>query len=280
MLGIRVYEYMSSPVIVVSPSDTITRVRNLMLRHGIGRLPVVENGILVGIITAYDVAKVIDEVGNKPLDTIPVELYMTRDPITIDVNAPIEEAAKLMVKHDIGGLPVLQDGRLVGIITKSDIVRAFAEKLRGRYRVEDHLDPNVPIVSPSHTAAYVAKLLFDTSCKRVLVVEGEKLVGIIAPSDLAFAVPLQKLPRKAKVYKIAGVSPRGVYATLPYIRGAALAADIMTPDPLTVKPSDDLAYAARLMVRHGFSSVPVVGDEGDIRGIVVKHHILRTLVGL
>jgi len=251
-----------------------------MLRHGIGRLPVVENGILVGIITAYDVAKVIDEVGNKPLDTIPVELYMTRDPITIDVNAPIEEAAKLMVKHDIGGLPVLQDGRLVGIITKSDIVRAFAEKLRGKYRVEDHLDPNVPIVSPSHTAAYVAKLLFDTSCKRVLVVEGEKLVGIIAPSDLAFAVPLQKLPRKAKVYKIAGVSPRGVYATLPYIRGAALAADIMTPDPLTVKPSDDLAYAARLMVRHGFSSVPVVGDEGDIRGIVVKHHILRTLVGL
>ncbi|HIP85256.1 MAG TPA: CBS domain-containing protein [Pyrodictium sp.] len=280
MSGVRVYEYMSSPVIVVSPSDTITRARNLMLRYGIGRLPVVENGVLVGIITAYDIAKAIDEVGNKPLDTIPIELYMTRNPITVNADAPIEEAAKLMVKYGIGGLPVLQNGRLDGIITKSDIVRAFAEKLKSRYKVENYLDPNVPIVSPSHSIAYVAKLLFEAPCKRVLVVESGKLVGIIAPSDLAFAIPVQKLPRKAKVYKIAGVSPRGVYTALPYMRGVALAADIMTPNPLTVKPSDDLAYAARLMARHGFSSVPVVDDESDIRGIVVKHHILRALIAL
>jgi len=280
MVGIYVREYMSSPVIVVSPSDTIARVRNLMLRYGISRLPVVENGVLVGIITAYDVAKAVDEAGSKPLDTIPVELYMSFNPITVDAGETLEKAARLMVKHGIGGLPVLQDGRLVGIITKSDIVRAFAEKLKGEYKVEDFFDPNVPVVSPSHSVAYVAKLLFDTPCKRVLVVERGELVGIIAPSDLAFATPIQKLSRKAKVYKVAGFSPRGIYATLPYIHGVALAADIMTPNPLTVKPNDDLAYAARLMSRYGFSSVPVVYEGNDVRGIVMKHHILQALIAL
>lgn len=280
MLGIRVREYMSSPVIIVSPSDTIARVRNLMLRYGISRLPVVENGVLVGIITAYDVAKAVDEAGSKPLDTIPVELYMSSNPITVDADDPLEEAVRLMVKHGIGGLPVLQDGRLVGIITKSDIVRAYAEKLKGRYRVEDYFDPNVPTVSPSHSVAYVAKLLFNTPCKRVLVVEGGKLIGIIAPSDLAFATPIQKLSRKVKVYKVAGFSPRGIYTVLPYIHGVALAADIMTPNPLTVKPNDDLAYAAQLMARYGFSSVPVICGESDVKGIVVKHHILQALIAL
>jgi len=63
---------------------------------------------------------------------IKVEQVMTRDVVTVNYDDPIEEAARLMVDHRIGGLPVMREGELVGIITETDIFKAFMEMLGAR----------------------------------------------------------------------------------------------------------------------------------------------------
>jgi CBS domain-containing protein len=104
-----------------------------MVSH-IRRLPVVDRGRLVGIVTLGDVREAqpshattlsIYEL-NYLLSNLTVDEIMTRNPLTISPDAMIREAALVMLQHKIGGLPVMEDSRLVGIITESDIFRVLA----------------------------------------------------------------------------------------------------------------------------------------------------------
>ncbi|ABM80985.1 CBS domain-containing protein [Hyperthermus butylicus] len=278
----RVSDYMSTPVVVVTPHSDLAHVRRLMLRYRIGRVVVIDEAEKpVGIVTMSDFVRLVAErFSSKPLVNIAVADIMTRDPVTIRDNRSLREAARLMIKHGVSGLPVVdEDGKLVGIITKSDIVRAFAEKLRGKFKVRDYMEADFPDATPWHSIYYVADLLYNSPVKRVLVVEGERLLGIIAPSDIAF---LSELPMLAKTR----IKPIRRFAELPkgrmgpvYSYVMLTAQDVMTPSPVTIGPDEDLALAAQLMLRHGFSSVPVVEDETPV-GIVVKHNILKAIAGV
>src|SRR5262249_38246723 len=100
-------------------------------------LPVVEGGRLAGIITDRDVRTTLPSpatslaVGELRylLDRLLVERVMTRSVITIGPDAPIGNAVELILAHRIGALPVMEDGRLVGIIPETDLLRAFATTL-------------------------------------------------------------------------------------------------------------------------------------------------------
>ncbi len=275
---LRVSDYMSSPVYVVKPSDSLAHARRLMLRYRIGRLVVVdEAGKPVGIITMNDFVKIVSSRPAKPLSAITVAEAMTANPVTIGEDKSLREAAKLMLKHGISGLPVVdEDGRLVGIITKSDVVRAFAERLKGKYKVSEFMERDVPEVSPWHSIYYVADLLESSSIHRVVVVDAGRVVGIIAPSDIAF---LSSLPApvkgKGKAVRRFAELPKGRLGPV-YSYTMLTAQDVMTPDPITIEPDEDLAVAARLMLAHGISSIPVVRDEA-LEGIVVKHNILKAI---
>ncbi|NPA05391.1 MAG: CBS domain-containing protein [Crenarchaeota archaeon] len=275
----RVEEYMTSPVVVVRPGDTLAHARRLMLRYEVGRLPVIdEAGRVVGIITLYDVARAMRSAGDRSLDSIRVLEYMTRDPVTVKPSDSLKTAARLMVEKGVGGLPVVdEDGKLIGIISKTDLVHAFMEKCRGKCRVEEYMYREVARASPLHSIAYVARLMESTPSKRVLVFDGERLVGIIAPSDIAFLARPAPQKRSKKTQRVPGVKAFPAKIPAPDI---LVAADVMTPDPITIAPDADLADAARLMVRHGFSSLPVVDSEGVVRGIVTKHNILEALTRL
>lgn len=127
----RVADWMSTPAIVIAPTTTLAEARRLMEQRRIRRLPVVENGKLAGIITRGDLRTV------QPADTTlshyewralldraTVAECMTRHVITITPDASTLDAARLMLKHKIGGLPVVDDeGRVIGIITESDLFR-------------------------------------------------------------------------------------------------------------------------------------------------------------
>ncbi len=272
----RVADYMSTPVVVVTPRDSLAHARNLMLRYRIGRLVVVENERPVGILTRSDLARAVEEARTKPLDTIPVEEFMTPNPVTVKEGQQLKAAARIMLEKNISGLPVVDDeGRLVGIITKTDIVRAYADRLKGRHRVEDYMETSFPTVSPTHSVAYVVDQLLSSKVKRVLVVDAGRLVGIIAPSDIAF---VEELPSRKgmKAYRRFEVLEKGRLGPVYYYT-APIAADVMTPNPATVEPEEDLAAAATLMLRLGVSSIPVtVGDEPV--GLVLKHNVLRAVV--
>ncbi len=123
---------MTHEVLTISPDTTILEAGQMMVDRTIRRLPVVENGKLVGIVTYGDVrgARAAATAGldiwelSFILSRMTVREIMTPNPITISPDEPIGAAAQLMLKYMISGLPVLDNhGRVVGIITESDIFR-------------------------------------------------------------------------------------------------------------------------------------------------------------
>lgn len=104
----------------VSSQDSLQTAATLMERGGFRRVPVVDGDNLVGIITDRDIRR---HVGY--LDSTKITAAMTADPKTVTPRMSVEDAARLMISHKIGGLPVVEDGKLVGILTTTDVLKAF-----------------------------------------------------------------------------------------------------------------------------------------------------------
>ena len=125
--------------VTVTPRNAIRTAINLMREGGYRRLPVVDRGRLVGIITDRDLRRAANSpfvvreqwYDNFILDHIEVGSCMTPNPLTIEPSVPIADAARLMRNHKIGGLPVVTDGQLVGIITETDLLDFLIELLAG-----------------------------------------------------------------------------------------------------------------------------------------------------
>ncbi|MBI4278619.1 MAG: CBS domain-containing protein [Armatimonadetes bacterium] len=141
-----VKDRMTREVATVQAETPIYEALTQMEQRHIRRLPVMRRGRIAGIVTYTDLMRVYP----SPASTLtaweiphlvmhaPVKEAMTPDPITIHPNAPVEEAARLMRRHKIGGLPVVEDRKLVGIITESDIFEAMVDLMgvdRGGLRV-------------------------------------------------------------------------------------------------------------------------------------------------
>jgi acetoin utilization protein AcuB len=134
---VLVKERMSIDPVTLSPDDTLREARRLIRELGLRRFPVVEEGKLVGIVTDRDVRQadmssaVVQErrYVEYILDRIQVRGIMTPDPITVTPDTPLEKAARLILENKIGGLPVVEEGKLVGIITETDLIRTLVEML-------------------------------------------------------------------------------------------------------------------------------------------------------
>jgi acetoin utilization protein AcuB len=130
---LKVADIMTRDPVTVRGDTTLGEVIGLMKSHACRQLPVVEGGRLVGIITDRDIRLAM----NSPLvlheraddrallNTAIAETCMTTDPMTVDADAPARTAAELLKKYKFGGLPVLKEGQLVGIISISDVLSSY-----------------------------------------------------------------------------------------------------------------------------------------------------------
>jgi acetoin utilization protein AcuB len=145
---IRVKDWMTSPVKTVESDTSVAEAYNSMMTYGIRRLPVVKDGILVGIVTLGDLREArpspatslsIYEL-NYLLAKLTVDQVMTHTPYTVTGETPVQEVAKLMLELKVGGLPVVDaECHPVGIITESDIFRMLVEQWD--YFTTQHVDP-------------------------------------------------------------------------------------------------------------------------------------------
>lgn len=134
--NITVRERMTTPVISISPATPISTAHQIMKENGIRRLPVVDNGQLVGIVTIGDIREA------SPSDAtslsiwelnylwaqLNVEKVMSRNVFTINADDSMLNAAQLMLDKKVSGLPVVDDtGKVVGMLTESDIFRLLVE---------------------------------------------------------------------------------------------------------------------------------------------------------
>ncbi len=131
----KVRSWMVTEVITASPEDTVEEAIQLMRRFSIRHIPVVENGKLVGLVTESNLRAYLS---SEKLQ-LPLKEVMILNPITVDPDTSIDEAAKIIYKYKIGGLPVVSNGKLIGIITITDILEAFIE-LMGLLKSSSRLD--------------------------------------------------------------------------------------------------------------------------------------------
>jgi len=135
-----VREYMTRDPLTITPETSHPDAMNLMRKHRIRRLPVVSKGKLVGIVSEQDL------LSNQPSPATSLNVYeivdllsrlraqdiMVKPVLTVEGDCPMEEAACIMVSKKIGCLPVMEGDKIVGIITETDIFRAFVEVLGGK----------------------------------------------------------------------------------------------------------------------------------------------------
>jgi CBS domain-containing protein len=140
----NVAEWMSTPPVIIAPSMSLEAAQRLMQQQHVRRLPVVADGQLIGIITRGDLRAAQPSAATTLsiyewralLDKVTVAACMTRDPLTVVPDASVLEAAQLILDHKVSGLPVVADGRVVGVITESDLFRLLLSKTSNAERIE------------------------------------------------------------------------------------------------------------------------------------------------
>jgi len=133
-------ERMSQPVISVTPDTPVHDALAMFHKEHIRRAPVVKDGKMLGIVSESDLLNAspspvtslsVWEM-NYLLSKVTVKQVMSKKVVTVDVNTPIEEAARIMADTKIGGMPVMRSGKLVGIITETDLFKIFLELMGAR----------------------------------------------------------------------------------------------------------------------------------------------------
>jgi len=130
---------MTPHVHTASPATTLADALSLTREHRIRHLPIVEDDRLVGLVTERDLRLAMPPIWADEHDELMQTLrtkrvgeVMVTDIVTVQPDTPVEDAARLLYTHHIGCLPVLEDDRLVGILTETDLLRAFAELFAAR----------------------------------------------------------------------------------------------------------------------------------------------------
>jgi acetoin utilization protein AcuB len=132
---------MSTRPVTIQADRSITEALKVMRQHGVRRLPVMDaEGKMVGIVSEKDLLYASPSPATSlsiyemhyMLTQLKVTELMTADVVTVTPDTPLEEAARIMADNKIGGLPVIQDNKLVGIITETDIFKVFLEMLGAR----------------------------------------------------------------------------------------------------------------------------------------------------
>jgi CBS domain-containing protein len=208
-----------SPVFTVEPTDSLHDAARLMRDHEVEHVIVVDpvSDRPLGVISTLDVVQVLaGETQRPPRGAYRVAQIMTRNVLTVTPNAPLRDVARLMTEHRISGVPVVEKGSVLGIVSESDIMakergpaasqgrikrwlvrkprRAEAERLEARTAGEAMTAPAITVES-WRTASDAAGLMLDRRVHRVPVLEDGKLVGIVTRADLvsAFSRPDEEI---------------------------------------------------------------------------------------
>lgn len=133
-------QIMSQKIVTISPDKRVGQALKLMQKHQIRHLPVMDHDRMVGWITSRDLREVLLA---SMLEEIKVGDVMVQAPLSVTSETEVEEAARLIHEHKIGGMPVMEGDRLVGVITMQDLISAFIAML-GLLKSSSRLDLLLP----------------------------------------------------------------------------------------------------------------------------------------
>ncbi len=275
----EIKEVMNPEVFVVQENEQVGHARNLMLSHGISKLVVVDGqGKPVGMVTEKDLTRKLKGNGPKwksrPIDKISIRRIMSTDPITANPNDEIHIAIELLIKNNIGSIPIVDDNGIAGILTKTDLMKVYTDKLKGKWRVSDLMTSDVITVNENHSIAHVISTMEDNKIGKIVVIRDNAPVGIITPENISFAYveDPETGVNVEKIYFIRNSDGKGKRN----VRMVSMmtAGDIMQNHLVNISGGEDATIAADKMVENDISGLPVV-DGDTLVGVITKTDLIR-----
>lgn len=259
----------TAPVITLGPEDSINDALFLMKKNGIKRIVIANDNIPVGIVTERDIGRFLqNDKTSRMLDQIHLNEIMNRNIFTIseDQDELLVQCAIRMDAFQIGSIVIVDNEKLVGIVTKSDLTKDFSNSFAGAYKVKDYMNTKMITCRKSDSLLFALTMLNRNKIARLVVTDNDgRPVGIISyDTFLRNSRYFESKKQNTRDYLLPKDSAKEL-----------LVSDLVGNELLTVESNDDLAKAARLMVEYNISGIPVVDENGHLGGVISATDVIR-----
>ena len=218
----------------------------------------------MGIISERDIA---NKLGSSKYESMPasrlhISSVMVKDVITVPQSMQLDEVARIMLEKGIGSVPVMEDDKMVGIVSKADFVTLAVGIAFDKITVKEIMSKNLTVVSPTERIVHARRQMIESHVGRLPVVEDDGLVGMITSKDLmrAFIEFRKSVPEKYQKSQIKDL----------------LVEDIMSLNPTFVSKDMSITEVSNIIMETGFNGLPVVEDD-ELVGIITQTDILRLI---
>ena len=275
--------YMNTPI-SIDTSAHLDVVLKKIIDEKKSRLLITNNGKITEIISEKDLGLFLfSDKTERKLNQIPIS-EVSKKIISIDENTPLNKCAEKMLENGIGSLVVTSNDNVVGIITKSDLVKYFAITHLQEKSVGEYMSPYYAWqYSDSSISKIVLKMIDEKISRIVLRDQNEHPVGIITFRDL-FNISL-KLGEENDVLDnsdplISIIFPRKGFISESGFGGSTKADEVMSKNIVSVRYDDNLGKTAKLLLDSGINGAGVLSAHDNLIGIISKTDIVKALAFL
>ncbi|MEM7821207.1 MAG: CBS domain-containing protein [Candidatus Aenigmatarchaeota archaeon] len=260
----KVKEIMNKKLVFIDVDRNLRDAMKLMERKKISRLLVKDGKKIVGIITERDISERLGSWKERRISDshIHVSSACTYDLIKIDLNEEVNVAAKTMLEKRISSLVVSDGEEMVGILTKSDLIKVLKNS---KIPVEKYMNKTVFSLPLNSSLLQTRKLMMEKGIKRVLIVHEGVVVGIVTERDIAKALGMFR-----KVVEGKNLDEKMKKISVD---------TIMSKDVFYVSPKHTLGEVVKIMTENKISGLPVI-EEGKVLGIITKTDLIRAISNL
>lgn len=269
----------SMPIVATVPGSRNDAI-NLMVRNKLTGVPVVResDGQLMGIVSRRDVFNNMNEEQ--------LSMLMKKNPITITPDKPISEAAKIFYDLRIHRLPVVEKGRLVGIVTPTDLLREIRTMKTKKTAIDSIRAACVTCYKDDPLSYVVAAMKISSVTAMPVLDERGVIIGLITDRDLfndqtMDVDDMKKMGLDDTCSSLAGyrnVLPLFCVATKDDISDVGEVSKYMVKSPTTVYKKTTLNEVAKLMYHNDFGQIPIHGDKDELIGMIYDVDVLAALL--
>jgi CBS domain-containing protein len=274
---------MNNPI-TIENSANLAQVLKKIIEVKKSRLLVINNNKITDIVSEKDLGLfLLSDNSERKLDQIPLT-EISKKIISVNENTTLDKCAEMMLENGIGSLVITSQDNVVGIITKSDLVRYFANAHPQEKFVGEYMSPYYAWqYSDSSISKIVLKMIDEKISRIVLRDKNEDPVGIITFRDL-FNTSL-KLGEEEDVLDnsdpmISMIFPRKGFVSDSGFGGSTKANEIMSRNIISVKYNDDLAKTGKLLLDKNINGAGVLSGHDNLIGIISKTDIVKALAFL
>jgi len=230
-----------------------------MLSAEISHLLIVDGEKLVGIVSEKDILSKLATLRTwgASIGGLHISSFVKRKPFTLSPDTALKDAVRVMLKENLGAVPVMESGRLIGLLTKEDILRVL--KVRSNMAVREIATHRLITLSPHDTLAYARRIIVERMLSSLPVVEGFKLLGVLTDIRTMEAV--------SRLYELAPWNVRRERFK------KLLVQDVFERKCSCISPTESISSLVEQILEERAKSVLVV-EGGNLLGIVTKSDVL------